>query len=521
MSTSDSTPFLRDVVDLRDALQLGEAVLDPRGVIDSMADGLIVAGPDGRFLLFNPAAERLVGMGVLDGPPSEYAAAYGFFLPDTVTLYPTALLPPIDQISKDVPLGDLELFVRNPGVPRGVWLGVTRTPLWGPDGTICGTVALIRDITTQRRDREEAESLSNVVEQTADTVVITDPAGRIEYVNPAFEATTGYSRAEAVGARPSLLKSGVHPPDFYAAMWKTVMEGRVFRGTITNRKKDGQLFLFEQTITPMKAPGGAITRLVSVAKDVTELRKAARREGMLLLARTIQQRFYPAGPPELPGFDIAGAAFVADEVGGDYFDFIPLPGDHLGIAIADVSGHGFDSALLMAETRAVLRSTAQAVADPGEVLTAVNSVLAGDMDDNRFTTMFLARLHPSTQTFTYASAGHYPGYVLDPSGAVKAELRATGLPLGPIAAATEVTSERVTLEPGDVLMLITDGVTESEALDGSFFEVERALDVVRSCLDRRASEIVRTVYEAARAFAGGVPQNDDITLVVCKAVDPS
>jgi phosphoserine phosphatase RsbU/P len=518
MSASDPTSFLRD--DLREVLQLGEAALDLRDVIESLADGLIVAGPDGRFLLFNPAAERLLGMGVLDVHPSDYAAAYGFFLPDTVTPCSAALLPPVDEIT-DVSFGDLELFVRSPGVPGGVWLGVTRTPLRNPNGTICGTVAVIRDITAQKRDREKAESLSNVVEQTADTVVITDSTGRIEYVNPAFEATTGYTRAEALGARPSILKSGVHPPDFYARMWKTVTEGQVFRGTLTNRKKDGQLFLFEQTITPMRGPDGTITRLVSVARDVTEARKAARREGTLLLARSIQQRFYPASAPEVPGFDIAGAAFVADEVGGDYFDFIPFPGDQLGIVIADVSGHGIDSALLMAEARAVLRSTVPAVSDPGELLTAVNRVLAIDMDDNRFTTMLLARLHPATRTVTFASAGHCPGYVLDRSGAVKAELRATGLPLGPFAATTEITSERLVIDPGDVLMLATDGVSESEASDGSFFEVARALDVMRSCLDRRASEIVATLYSAARAFAGGVPQNDDITIIVCKAVDPS
>jgi PAS domain S-box-containing protein len=517
MSDSEPTTFLRDVLALRDILQVGEVVLDPRDVIESMADGLIVAGPNGRFLLFNPAAERLLGMGLLDVPPSDYAAAYGLFLPDTVTPCPAALLPPVSQIT-EVPFGDLELFVRNPGVPRGVWLGVTRTPLSDPNGTIYGTGALIRDITAQRRARDEAESLSKVVEQTADTVVITDPSGRIEYVNPAFEATTGYSRAEALGARPSLLKSGAHPPEFYARMWKTVSEGRVFRGTLTNRKKDGQLFLFEQTITPMRGPDGTITRLVSVAKDVTEQRKAARREGTLLLARSIQQRFYPTDQPRVPGFDIAGAAFVADEVGGDYFDFIPMPDDQVGIVIADVSGHGIDSALLMAEARAVLRSTVQAMSDPGEVLTVVNRVVARDMDDNRFTTMLLARLDPFTRTVTYASAGHYPGYVLDQSGAVKAELQATGLPLGPFAAAREILSEHLTLEPGDVLVLVTDGVSESEAPDGSFFEMARALEVMQSCLDRRATEIVGRLYSATRTFADGVPQNDDITIVVCKAL---
>jgi sigma-B regulation protein RsbU (phosphoserine phosphatase) len=354
------------------------------------------------------------------------------------------------------------------------------------------------------------------VEQTADTVIITDPTGRIEYVNPAFETTTGYSRAEALGASPGLLKSGVHGPDFYREMWKALSAGQVFRAAITNRKKNGDLFVFEQTITPMKGPDGSLTHLVSVARDVTELRKAARREGTLQLARSIQQRLYPAEAPQVPGFDIAGAAIVADEIGGDYFDFVPLQDGCLGLVIGDVSGHGFDSALLMAETRAVLRSAAQGRSDPGEILTIVNQVLAADTDSNRFTTMFVGRLHPPTRTLRYASAGHNPGYLLDRSGALKTELPATGMPLGMFAAATTATSGDTILEPGDTLLLLTDGVTESEAPDGSYFESDAALDLVRSCRDRPASEIVQALYRAARAYGQGMPQNDDITIVICK-----
>jgi sigma-B regulation protein RsbU (phosphoserine phosphatase) len=398
-----------------------------------------------------------------------------------------------------------------------VWLSVNSAPLADRDGTLRGAVAVFRDITTKRQERDQIESLSNVVEQTADSVVITDPDGRIEYVNPAFESTTGYTRAEVLGGKPSILKSGVHGHEFYREMWKTLGEGRVFRATITNRKKNGEMFLFEQTITPMKGPDGSLTHLVSVAKDVTELRKAAKREGELILARSIQQKLYPAGPPEMPGFDIAGAAFVADQIGGDYFDFLPLPENHLGIVIGDVSGHGFDSALLMAETRAVLRSTAQARSTPGEILTIVNRVVAADMEKNRFTTMFVGRLHGPTRTLTFASAGHNPGYVLDRTGAVKTELTATGVPLGPFPDAVFTTSSEIVLEPGDMLVLLTDGVTESESPDGSFFDVDASLDVVRSCRGERASEIVQRLYGAARAFGQGVPQIDDMTIVICKA----
>ncbi len=487
-----------------------------RDVIDSFADGIIVAGPDGRYLLFNPAAERMIGMGLSDAPPSQYASVYGFFLPDTVTLCPAEQLPLSRALRGEIVV-DFELFVRNQNVPAGVWLSVNSTRLRDAAGVLKGAVAVFRDVTAKRQERDQIESLSNVVEQTADSVVITDPNGRIEYVNPAFESTSGYSRAEVLGRNPNILKSGVHGPDFYRGMWTTLREGRVFRETITNRKKSGELFLFEQTITPMKGPDGALTHLVSVAKDVTELRKAAKREGELILARSIQQKLYPAAPPEMAGFDISGAAFVADEIGGDYFDFVPLAEDHLGIVIGDVSGHGFDSALLMAETRAVLRSAAQARSRPGEILTVVNRVVAADMEGNRFTTLFVGRLHGPTRTLTFASAGHNPGYVLDRTGAVKTELTATGVPLGPFPDAVFTTSSEIVLEPGDMLVLLTDGVTESQSPDGSFFEVEASLEVVRSCRGERASEIVQRLYRAARAFGQGVPQIDDMTIVICKA----
>jgi phosphoserine phosphatase RsbU/P len=487
-----------------------------REIIDGIIDGVIVAGADGRILLVNTAAEKMLGAGVLDVPPSEYSSVYGFFLPDTVTASPAEEWPLARALRGEI-VSNAELFVRSRVAPGGMWLRVDSTPLRDAEGSVRGAVAVLRDITAERSQRLQMEWFSNVVQQTADSVVITDPGGHIQYVNPAFETTTGYSRAEVLGGSPNILKSGVHGPDFYRQMWNTLLEGRVFRETITNRKKNGELFLFEQTITPIKDSDGNITHLVSVAKDVTELRKAARREGTLQLARSIQQKLYPTDPPAVPGFDIAGGAWVADEIGGDYFDFVPLSGGQLGIVIADVSGHGFDSALLMAETRAVLRSTAQTTADPGEILTVVNRVLTVDMDKNRFTTMLVACLDPAGRTLSYASAGHTPGYILDRTGAVKTELTSTGLPLGPFAEASFGTRSGLVLDSGDVLLLITDGIVESEAPDGSYFDEQATLEVVRGCLDESAAQIVRKLYEGARGFGQGVPQNDDMTIVCCKA----
>ncbi|HEY8219427.1 MAG TPA: EAL domain-containing protein [Methylobacter sp.] len=130
----------------------------------------------------------------------------------------------------------------------------------------------------QRRERRQAEQsvriLSLVVEQAADSVLITDPRGFIEYVNPAFERMTGYGRAEAVDGKPSLVKSGHHDQAFYQAIWQTVTKGEIFRGTLINRRKNGELFYEEKVITPLKDEQGHVTHLVSTGRDITERVKA-------------------------------------------------------------------------------------------------------------------------------------------------------------------------------------------------------------------------------------------------------
>jgi diguanylate cyclase (GGDEF)-like protein/PAS domain S-box-containing protein len=137
-----------------------------------------------------------------------------------------------------------------------------------------------------RRERRQAEQrlrkLSLVVEQAADSVLITDTQGLIEYVNPAFEHMTGYGREEAIGDKPSLLKSGRHDQAFYQAIWQTVINGDIFRGTLVNRRKDGELFFEEKVITPLKDEQGNVTHLVSTGRDITERVKSEEARAQLV-----------------------------------------------------------------------------------------------------------------------------------------------------------------------------------------------------------------------------------------------
>jgi PAS domain S-box-containing protein len=360
------------------------------------------------------------------------------------------------------------------------------------------------------------ELLSKVVEETADCVVITNRDGVIEYVNPAFEVTTGYCREEVIGANPKLLRSGVHDREFYRRLWSTLLDGRVHRATITNRKKNGDLFVSQQTITPMRNSAGRITHFVSVAKDITDLQKATQRESQLMLARSLQQKRYPVDAPRIEGFDIAGAAVPADITGGDYFDYLPLGDECLGIAIGDASGHGFHSSLRMAETRAYLRSVGQSSADPAEILSRINRLLVNDTPHHCYVTMFVGALDAAQQTLRYASAGHVSGYVVGPSGSVRRELRSTGIPLGIFADRSFASGPPVTFEPGELVALLTDGVTEAEAPDGTLFGADRALAVIRDRRQQSARRIVAELFRAVRDFVRGRTLTDDMTAVVCK-----
>ena len=185
-------------------------------------------------------------------------------------------------------------------------------------------------------------------------------------------------------------------------------------------------------------------------------------------AREIQQRLFPHAPPSLPGLEFAGASQPAESAGGDYFDYLPLPGGAVGLVVADVSGHGVASAMLMAEARAYLRLLSREVGDPGLVLTAANRALAEDLGKDRYITMLLVRVDPVTRRMTYASAGHPEAVLYGPDGAARASLRRTGPPLGRRPGAVYASSEERLLERGETLLLVTDGI--DEALDVSGME---------------------------------------------------
>ena len=144
--------------------------------------------------------------------------------------------------------------------------------------------AILRDFSEQKKTQKELSKLSSVAQQTADSIIITDRNGVVEYVNPAFESLTGYSAAEMKGQKPSVLKSGKMPPEFYGQLWQTILAGKPFRGLFLNRRKNGDLFYMDNTISPLKDERGEITHFVSAGRDKTEQKRAEEEERRLQAA---------------------------------------------------------------------------------------------------------------------------------------------------------------------------------------------------------------------------------------------
>jgi PAS domain S-box-containing protein len=341
--------------------------------------------------------------------------------------------------------------------------------------------------------------LAHVVEQTGDNVILTDRNGTIQYVNPSFETTTGYSKEEALGKTPRLLKSGLHDAGYYRELWQRLQAGRPCQGMVINRKKSGELYWGQQAITPIRDESGHLTQFVSVLRDITELRKKQEQEFQLQLARDVQKQFYPAY-----------------ETGGDYFDFIPTADGSLVIAVGDVEGHGFGSALVMALTRAYLRSFVAMELPLDDVLEQVNRMLFKDLESGRFVTLALAKIDPHHRHLSFASAGHVSGFLLTQNENDASPLESTGPPLGLFEDSKFGWREEIPLQIGQTLLLMTDGAAESAAQDGMEFGDERVLACVTERRNQSAQSIADAIFEAARSFVQYEPQADDITSVVVK-----
>ncbi len=272
-------------------------------------------------------------------------------------------------------------------------------------------------------------------------------------------------------------------------------------------------------------PGDSLAAVQSLASQIgsafyraqvnLETLAAEKMARELELAGRIQARFLPRGVPDVWGWDIAAALDPARQTSGDFYDFIRLDNGHLGLVIADVADKGTGAALYMALSRTLIRTFAlQHLDAPARTLSAANARLLTDAESDQFVTAFYSELSPLTGLLTYGNAGHNPPYLLRAGGSVPLEtLGKTGVPLG-IFEGQDWQQSQIQMEPGDVLVLYTDGLSEAQNERGEEFGTDRLLDTVLAHRHESAEEIHAALIQAVTAFVAGAPQFDDLTIMI-------
>ncbi len=260
-------------------------------------------------------------------------------------------------------------------------------------------------------------------------------------------------------------------------------------------------------------------RQVQAEKEKLE-QEIAKKEAELSIAADIQKSFLPDSLPNFPKYEMAGKSIPAKEVGGDFFDFMPLElipfsKSQMGIMIADVAGKGVPAALFMALSRIVIRISALWFKNCAEAIAFANPVITHDSKTGMFVTLFLGILDNETMTMSYVNAGHNPPLVIRAGTDTIDELKPTGIAIGVIEDIA-FDQNSVHLNDGDVIVLYTDGVTEAINTKTEEFGVPRLIQTIQDSVSLPSQEIVNTIVSRVSDFCGTQPQHDDITLLVIK-----
>jgi sigma-B regulation protein RsbU (phosphoserine phosphatase) len=237
----------------------------------------------------------------------------------------------------------------------------------------------------------------------------------------------------------------------------------------------------------------------------------------LKLAEEVQRNLLPSHAPKIPGLDISGISSYCDETGGDYYDFLNLPDDHLGIVVADASDHGVGAALHMTTARAFLLYGTQNVDGLAALIDDINRHLVRDgLQTGRFVSLFLLEIDPQQKSLRWVRAGHEPALLYEPGPNEFQQLSGVGIVLGADGDYRFQAYSRHQWAPGSVVVIATDGVHETRNKENRMFGRERLHEIVRRHHMETAASIQTVILKELENFRGSAAQEDDVTLVVAK-----
>lgn len=238
-------------------------------------------------------------------------------------------------------------------------------------------------------------------------------------------------------------------------------------------------------------------------------------ENELELSQVIQRGLLPQQVPSIDGVNIAAFSRPAQILGGDYFDFIDFKNNSHGLIIADVSGHGVSAGMFLSSLQTAFHTLVPDAESPLEVLERINRLYVHNVNVTTFVTIFFGQYDPQTRVLTYANAGHNSAYLYRMSTNEEIWLRPTGPAIG-LMEGFLIHKREVQLEPGDILLLYTDGITEATAPDGVFWSEDRLAEIIRENANSSAEQLVQKTMGALREHTHGNPFADDVTLVISK-----
>jgi PAS domain S-box-containing protein len=387
------------------------------------------------------------------------------------------------------------------------------------DGKPVGVYVIYRDITARRAAEEalrvQTTHLELLFNSAPEAIALHDDQDRVVNINPEFTRLFGYTREEAIG-RP--INELVVPAELRGEgeeISRKVIHGERVERDTRRKHKDGTLIDVSILGAPIVHEGTqigdyAIYRDISDRKRAEEARALIREEART--ARSIVTNFLPHTDPLVPGYDIAGRSLPADNVGGDYFDFVPLDPGRLALGVGDVSGKGLPASLIMANLQATIRSLALFDPDPATCLMRANTLLFRSTDARTFVSLFYAILDAENHTLTYANAGQ-DSPILFSGDEAPHPLRTHGIALG-IREHVSYESEEISLKPGDKLLIYSDGILEAMNDRREEFGPERLLNVMETCGAAGAADVLTAITQAVREHTANALQQDDMTAVL-------
>jgi PAS domain S-box-containing protein len=494
-----------------------------RQVLESSPDALAVSNSGGEIVLVNEAMERLFGYSAseLIGQPIE------ILIPERHRERHEDLRTKYHRtpFSRMMGTGNELSARRKDGsvFPAEIALGPMKTD----EGVF--VFSAIRDVTA----RKVAERALRDSEQRFELALQGSDAGiwdwnlkeNVVYFSPRWKSMLGYGENE-IADDFSEWESRLHPEDRELAKQRleAYLAGESPEYEFEHRllHRDGTYRWILSRGAAVRDESGTPYRMVGSHLDVTARKYSEEvyrnQEAQLIAAEEIQRHLLPQSAPTLAGFEIAAECYPAEFAAGDHYDYLYMDDGSLVLIVSDVCGHGVGPAILMASLAAHIRSFAEAHGDVSEILNKANSMLVRESSESRFVTLVAARIDPVEFKLEHVTCGHPPGIILNAAGELKAELGGKNLPLGILPDLTLHMSGPISLEEGDVILFVTDGILETASPAGVQFGSERTMLAFRDNRDKPAAEIVEALHRAACDHAGTSRLADDGTLAVIKVV---